>query len=377
MYFDYCATTPISEEVLEAMRPFLGDDFGNPSSLHQYGRKAAQAITHARNQVAALLRANSEEIIFTSGATEANNLALMGNLRPWENTRAHLITSAIEHHSVLHTAEALERMGCDVTYLPVDSRGLISIDELRRAIRSETRMISIMHVNNEIGTIQPLVEIGKIAAEHAIIFHCDAVQGIGLLDVDVKELGIDLLSISAHKIYGPKGVGALYIQDGIEIQNLFYGGSQERAIRPGTENVPGIIGLGKAAELVQQNKHKNKQHIAELRDQLIYQLSSTIPNLVVNGPEGDLVCPHVLSLTFPGSVAEMMQIQLSMNDIAISLGSACNSKEIAPSHVLLAMGLSSADADATIRISIGNETTQEEINRLAETLPDVASACKI
>jgi cysteine desulfurase len=377
MYFDYCATTPISEEVLEAMRPFLGDDFGNPSSLHQYGRKAAQAITHARNQVAALLHANSEEIIFTSGATEANNLAIMGNLRPWENTRAHLITSAIEHHSVLHTAEALERMGCDVTYLPVDSRGLISIDELRRAIRSETRMISVMHVNNEIGTIQPLAEIGKIAAEHAIIFHCDAVQGIGLQDVDVKELGIDLLSISAHKIYGPKGVGALYIQDGIEIQNLFYGGSQEKAIRPGTENVPGIIGLGKAAELVQQNKHKNKQHIAELRDQLIFQLSSIIPNLMVNGPEGDLVCPHVLSLTFPGSVAEMMQIQLSMNDIAISLGSACNSKEIAPSHVLLAMGLSPADADATIRISIGNETTQEEITKLAEILPNVASACKI
>ena len=377
MYFDYCATTPISEEVLEAMRPFWRGDFGNPSSLHQYGRAAAQGIMNARNQVAALLHANAEEIIFTSGATEANNLALMGIMRPWEGAGGHLITSAIEHHSVLHAANALEKMGCSVTYLPVDSRGMISSRDLRQAIRSETRMISIMHVNNEIGTIQPLAEIGKIAAEQNIIFHCDAVQGIGLLDLDVRKLGIHLLSISAHKIYGPKGVGALYIQNGIKIQNLMYGGSQERGIRPGTENVPGIIGLGKAAELVQKNKHDNRKHVAELRDQLTRTLRSTIPNLVVNGPEGDLVCPHVLSLTFPGCVAEMMQIQLSMHDIAISLGSACNSKEIAPSHVLLAMGITSANADATIRISIGNETTQEEINKLAKILPDVASACKI
>lgn len=377
MYFDYCATTPVHEAVLETMRPFWRDDFGNPSSLHQYGRKAAQGILNARNQVAALLHANAEEIIFTSGATEANNLALMGIMCPWENKRTHLITSVVEHHSVLHTAEALERMGCDVTYLPVDSKGMISIEELRQAIRAETCMISIMYVNNEIGTIQPLAEIGKIAAEQNVIFHCDAVQGIGLLDLDVKELGIHLLSLSAHKIYGPKGVGALYIQDGIEIQNLFYGGSQERKIRPGTENVPGIIGLGKAAELVQKNKYRNKQHVADLRDQLIRQLSSTIPNLVINGPKGDLVCPHVLSLTFPGSVAEMMQIQLSMQDIAISLGSACNSKEIAPSHVLLALGLTQEAADATIRVSIGNETTQEEITKLAEILPIVASACKI
>ena len=377
MYFDYCATTPVYDEVLEAMRPFWQENFGNPSSLHMDGQKAAKALQQARVQVADLIGANADEIIFTSGATEADNLALLGIMRPWEGKPVHLITSVIEHHAVLHTAQALEKMGCTVTYLPVDSRGLISINDLRHAIRKETRLISIMYVNNEIGSIQPIEEISKIAQEYGILFHCDAVQGVGLLELNVKDIGIQLLSVSAHKIYGPKGVGALYLQNGIEMQNLFYGGAQERKIRPGTENVPGIVGFGKAAEITAKNRQKNKQHAKMLRDRLISNLRLQVPHLVVNGPEGELVCPNILSLTFPGSIAEMMQIRLAQQGVAVSLGSACNSKEITPSHVLLALGLSHEAADATIRISIGNPTTEEEIRKLSELLTNVASACKI
>ncbi|MHB8806457.1 MAG: cysteine desulfurase family protein [Anaerolineaceae bacterium] len=377
MYFDYCATTPISTEVLEAMHPFWQENFGNPSSLHQHGQIAAKALQHAREQVGGLLDADEGEIIFTSGATEADNLALMGILRPWENKTVHLITSRVEHHAVLHTAQALEKMGCLVTYLPVDSTGMIDLDDLRRAIRKETRLISIMHVNNEVGTIQPIAEIGKIAKENGILFHCDAVQGVGFLDVNVKEMGVQLLSLSAHKVYGPKGVGALYLQKDIEIQNLFYGGSQEKKVRPGTENVPGIVGFGKAAEVIRKDRVSNKQHAGRLRDQLIHALKVNIPDLVVNGPVDDQVCPHVISLTFPGSVAEMMQIRLAMQGVAVSLGSACNSKEIAPSHVLLAMGLSREAADATIRVSLGAPTTADEVKLLSQLLPAAASACKI
>lgn len=377
MYFDYCATTPLSDEVLEAMRPFWQENFGNPSSLHMEGKIAARALEHARCQVAELLHTDKEEIVFTSGATEANNLALLGVLRPWEDKKAHLITSAVEHHSVLHIAQACERMGCAVTYLPVDAKGLISPHELRRAIRKETRLISIMHVNNEIGSVQPIEEIGKIAAENNLYFHCDAVQGMGLLEVMVKDVGIHLLSISAHKMYGPKGTGALYVQKGIPIQSLMYGGSQEGRIRPGTENVPGIVGLGKAAELASRHRHENRLYIGHLRDRLIRSLRQACPNLLINGADGDRVCPHVVSLTFPGSIAEMMQIKLAMQGVAVSLGSACNSREIEPSHVLLAIGLKRESADATIRVSIGNKTTIEEIIRLSEILPSVASACRI
>jgi len=377
MYFDYCATTPISTEVLEAMHPFWQENFGNPSSLHQHGQIAANALQHAREQVAGLLDADEGEIIFTSGATEADNLALMGILRPWENKIVHLITSSVEHRAVLHTAQALEKMGCLVTYLPVDSTGMIDLVDLRRAIRKETRLISIMHVNNEVGTIQPIAEIGKIAKENGILFHCDAVQGVGFLDVNVKEMGVQLLSLSAHKVYGPKGVGALYLQKDIEIQNLFYGGSQEKKIRPGTENIPGIVGFGKAAEVIRKDRVGNKQHVRVLRDQLIHALKVNIPDLVVNGPADDRVCPHVISLTFLGSVAEMMQIRMAMQGVAVSLGSACNSKEIAPSHVLLAMGLSREAADATIRVSLGAPTTADEIKLLSQLLPTAASACKI
>jgi len=377
MYFDYCATTPVSEEVIKAMQPFWRGNFGNPSSLHQYGRVAAEGMEFARNQVASLIGAKAHEIIFTNGATEANNLALLGMLHPWRRESGHLITSSIEHHSVLHTAHFLEKMGFEVTYLPVGEDGLISPQSVEKAIRPDTNLISIMLVNNELGTIEPAAEIGKIAHQHAIPFHCDAVQGIGLLDVDIESMQVDLLSLSAHKIYGPKGVGALAVRDGIEISSIFHGGSQEKHLRPGTENVPAIIGLVKACELVTAYKEQDRKKIIDFRMQLIKGLKQYIPDVVVNGAQGEKVCPHVLSLTFPGCVAEMIQIRLSMQDVAISLGSACNSKDIAPSHVLLAVGLSRENADATIRISLGRETTQEEITRLSEILPDVVSACRI
>ena len=377
MYFDYCATTPVSEEVIAAMQPFWRIDYGNPSSLHQYGRIAAESMEHARVQVAASIGAKAHQIIFTSGATEANNLALLGILQPWQQEGAHLITSSIEHHSVLHTAQFLEKMGCEVTYLPVNKAGLISPESVEQAIRANTRLISIMLVNNELGTVQPVAAIGKIAHQHGIPFHSDAVQGIGLLDVDSERMGIDLVSLSAHKIYGPKGAGALMVRTDIAISNIFHGGSQEQYLRPGTENVPAIIGFGKACELVSMNKEHDRNVISGLRKQLVENLRKRIAGLRVNGAQGTDLCPHVLSLTFPDCVAEMMQIRLSKQDVALSLGSACNSKEIMPSHVLLAIGLSREEADATIRISLGRETTQEEVARLSEILPDVASACRI
>lgn len=377
MYFDYCATTPVSEEVIAAMQPFWRIDYGNPSSLHQYGRIAAESMEHARVQVAASIGAKAHQIIFTSGATEANNLALLGILQPWQQEGAHLITSSIEHHSVLHTAQFLEKMGCEVTYLPVNKAGLISPESVEQAIRANTRLISIMLVNNELGTVQSVAAIGKIAHQHGIPFHSDAVQGIGLLDVDSERMGIDLVSLSAHKIYGPKGAGALMVRTDIAISNIFHGGSQEQYLRPGTENVPAIIGFGKACELVSMNKERDRNVISGLRKQLVENLRKRIAGLRVNGAQGTDLCPHVLSLTFPDCVAEMMQIRLSKQDVALSLGSACNSKEIMPSHVLLAIGLSREEADATIRISLGRETTQEEVARLSEILPDVASACRI
>lgn len=272
MYFDYCATTPVSEEVIAAMQPFWRVDYGNPSSLHQYGRIAAENMERARDQVAALIGAKAHEIIFTGGATEANNLALLGILQPWQPEGAHLITGSTEHHSVLHTAQFLEKVGCEVTYLPVDKDGLISPESVEQAIRANTRLISIMLVNNELGTVQPVAAIGKIAHRHGIPFHSDAVQGIGLLDVDSTGMGIDLLSLSAHKIYGPKGAGALMVRSDIKISNIFHGGSQENQLRPGTENVPAIIGLGKACELVSMHREHDSNMIAGLRKQLIENL---------------------------------------------------------------------------------------------------------
>jgi len=370
IYLDYCATTPLHPGVREAMLPALEADFGNPSSLHWAGQRAAGLLKGARADIASALGCTPDEIIFTSGATEADNLALFGTLRLLPPDKAHLITSAIEHHAILHAAQELERAGYTVTYLPVDARGLVNLEDVRRAIRPETALISIMLVNNEVGSIQPIAEIAKIARAHGLLFHTDAVQGMGLLDVDVNDLGVDLLSLSAHKIYGPKGIGALYVRNGAELSPLIVGGSQEGSRRAGTENVAGILGLAAAIILVREHRAGERVRMLPLRQRLIRGLQAAGPGVTVNGPEEE-VAPHIVSVSFAGADAEMLLIRLSNEGFAVSLGSACNSKSIEPSHVLTAMGLRREQIESTLRISLGMPTTQEQVDLFVEALARV------
>jgi len=370
VYLDYCATTPVHPDVRAAMLSTLDEDFGNPSSMHWAGRRAGILITQARAEVAAGIGSRPEEIYFTSGATEADNLALFGVLRQYRPGDAHLIISAIEHHAILHAAAQLVREGYDVTILPVDSDGHVDPQSVRQAIRSETVLISVMLVNNETGAIQPVEEIGAIAAEHGILMHTDAVQAISNLDVNVHNLNVHLLSLSGHKVYGPKGIGALYIGKGVRIMPVAYGGSQEKGLRPGTENIPGIVGLGAAFRFAQNHKAEERKRQAQLRDHLIMGLRARIPQVVINGPS-EKVAPHVVSASFLGSDGEMMLIRLNAEGIAVSMGSACTSKSIEPSHVLTAMGLPREQIEGTLRISLGYPTTESELDRFLEVIPAV------
>ena len=375
IYLDYCATTPVAPEVAAAMLPVLESGFGNPSSLHGFGRQAKATLNTARTQVANRIGAEPQEIIFTSGATEADNLALFGVAAGFEGKDAHLITSSIEHHAVLHAAQRLEEMGWRVTYLPVGKEGLVAADDVANAIQPDTRLISLMMVNNEVGTIQPIREIGVIARSSGILFHTDAVQGLGLLPVSVDDLGVDLLSLSGHKMYGPKGVGALYIRQGTPLKSLLVGGPQENEYRAGTENMPGIVGLGAAVVLCEAKLKTEHERLLALRKYFLDELSSRVDHFQVNGA-ADRVSPHVISVTFFDSDGEMMLFLLDQQRIAVSMGSACNAKTVAPSHVLLAMGLSLEEADATLRISLGYPTTRAEIDRLLEILPQVVEQCR-
>lgn len=370
IYLDYCATTPVHPNVRAAMMAALDVDFGNPSSLHWAGQRASDLLEQAREDVASTLGCTPEEIIFTAGATEADNLALFGTLCRHRLYKAHLITSAIEHHAILHAAQELENEDCTVTYLPVDTRGLVDPEDVRRAIRPETALISIMLVNNEVGSIQPVAEISKIAREHRIPLHSDAVQGMGLLDVDVNALGVDMLSLSAHKIYGPKGIGALYVRDGIALSPLIVGGSQEESRRAGTENMPGILGLAAALRLVHAHREEERARMLQLRAHLIRGLHAIGANITVNGPDNE-VAPHIVSVSFPGADAEMLLIRLDQEGFAVSMGSACNSRSIEPSHVLTAMHLSREQIESTLRISLGMPTTQQEIDLFTEMLTRV------
>ena len=375
IYLDYCATTPVHPIVRDAVLSALEADFGNPSSLHWAGQNAAGLLKQARADVASALGCAPDEIIFTSGATEADNLAIFGGLKRLPPNKTHLITSAIEHHAVLHAAQELEREGCAVTCLPVDGRGLVDPEDVRRAIRPETALISIMLVNNEVGSIQPIAEISRIARERGICLHTDAVQGIGLLDVDVSALGVDMLSLSAHKVYGPKGIGALYVRRGIELSPLIVGGAQEGSRRAGTENVPGILGLAAAVKLVRGHRAEERARLLGLRERLVNAMQASGPGVIVNGPKEE-VAPHVVSVSFEGADAEMLQIRLNQEGFAVSLGSACNSKSIEPSHVLTAMGLPREQIEATLRISLGMFTTEAEldlfVDALTRVLPRVA-----
>jgi len=348
----------------------LDADFGNPSSMHWAGKDSRQLIDQSRADVASGIGCQPSEIVFTSGATEADNLALFGILRLFPSNEAHLITSAIEHHAVLHAAHRLEQDGYSVTYLPVDEHGLVNPEDVRRAIRPETKLISIMYVNNEVGSVQPIAEIGKIAHEHNIRFHTDAVQAVGLFDVNVDDLNVDTLSLSAHKIYGPKGIGALYLRAGLELAPMILGGPQEHSLRAGTENVPGIVGLGAAMNHVRQHRAEERVRIMELRKSLIDRLRAQAPEVIVNGLE-EATAPHILSISFVGADAEMMLIRLDGEGIAVSLGSACNSKSIEPSHVLTAMKLPQEQIDSTLRFSLGMPTTKDEIDVLLDVITSV------
>ena len=368
IYLDHNATTPVDAEVLDAMLPYFSVEFGNAASIHTVGQRARAAAETAREQVAGLLGARPQEIVFTSGGTESDNHAIFGIVRNAPGATKHVITTAIEHEAVLNTCQALAKEGVDVTYLGVDANGLADPEALRDAIRPQTCLISVMHANNELGTVQPLEEIGRIAAQNDIYFHTDAVQSAGKLAMDVDKLGVDLLSISGHKFYAPKGVGALYIRGGTRLKPLLYGGHHQRGFRPGTENVPGIVGLGKAAEIAHRCSPGDAARIAQLRNTLESGLVSRIPEARVNAG-GSPRTPNTTNVTFPGIEGEALIIALDMKGIACSTGAACSSGATEPSHVLTAIGLTAEDARASIRFSLGRHTTQAEIDYALEAVP--------
>ncbi len=361
VYLDYSATTPVKPEVLEEMLPHFSVKFGNPSSLYHIGFEAKDEMQQARMRLANLIGASWDEIFFTSGGTEANNWALMGAAKARKGKGSHIITSKIEHHAVLHTCKYLEDEGYDVTYLNVDDKGRVSIDDLKEAVTDNTILISIMFANNEVGTIQPVKEIAAVAKEHDILFHTDAVQALGNVPIDVKNLGIDLMSVSAHKIYGPKGVGALYIRKGLVIPNLLYGGGQENKKRPGTENLPGIVGFGRAAELANSNLFDHISEVGRLRDYFVAEIIRQIEDVAVNG-DVDNRLPGNASITFDYVEGEALLLYLDTKGIYASTGSACSSATFSPSHVLSAMGLPVEKVYSTLRFSIGDFTTKEDID---------------
>lgn len=375
IYLDYNATTPVDPAVLEAMLPYFSGAFGNAGSIHSEGQRARGAVDAARDSVAAFVGAKPGEIVFTSGGTEADNLAIFGIARGaakagMPGKGRHVVTTSIEHHAVLNACQQIEKEGVAVTYVPVGRGGVVDPEDVRRALRPETALISVMHANNELGTIQPIEEIGRIAKEADVYFHCDAVQSAGKLPLDVNVLGADLLSISAHKIYGPKGVGALYVRSGTLLDPQFHGGHHERDRRPGTENVAGIVGLGKAADLARQRLATNERsEIAALRDRFEEALLSAIPSIGVNGDRAQRVC-NTTNLTFPAAGGEALCIALDLQGLACSTGAACSSGAVEPSHVLLAIGLSPDEARSSLRISLGRSTTREEIERAIALMPN-------
>jgi len=368
IYLDYNATTPMDRRVLEAMLPYFTEKFGNPSSIHTSGREAKVAIEDARAKVANLLGAEPEEIIFTSGGTEADNLAIKGIA--FARKEGHIITSSIEHHAVLNAVKWLEKRGFEVTYLPVDEYGIIDPDDVRKAIKKETILITIMFANNEVGTIEPVQEISEIAREKGIPFHTDAVQAVGKIPLNVKELGVDMLSLSGHKFYGPKGIGALYRKRGMKVEPLFHGGEHEKRMRAGTENVPGIVGLGEAAQIALAEMEEEENRIRKLRDKLEEGIAEKIPEVIILGhPEKRLF--NTLGICVKYVEGESILLQLDFEGIEVSSGSACTSGSLEPSHVLLAMGLPHEIAHGSIRFSLGKGNTEKDIDRVLDVMPPI------
>jgi cysteine desulfurase len=369
IYLDNNATTPVLPEVFAAMQPYFGEQFGNASSIHHYGQQTRAAVEDARESAAALLGCRASEIIFTSGGTEADNLAIAGMLGPGD----HVITSSVEHHAVLLACKHLEEIGVDVTVLPVDGRSLVDPADVRRALRTETKLISVMMANNETGVLQPVEEIGRIAAGAGVYFHTDAVQAAGKVEVDVKRIGCHALSISGHKLHAPQGVGALYVRRGIPIRPLFYGGRHERSRRAGTENVPGIVGLGKAAQLAKEALDRgDDKKMAALRDRLQKGIVGQVEDARVNGDDATRV-PNTTNIHFDFIDGEAMVIALDLKGLAVSTGAACSSGAIEPSHVLLAMGLRRDQARASIRFSLGKQTVAEDIDIALALVPETVA----
>ncbi len=370
IYLDYAATTPTHPEVVREMLPFFNQIYGNPSSVYQLAQRAKGAVEEAREKIARLINAKAREIVFTSGGTEADNMALKGMAYANKGWGNHIITSKIEHYAVLNTCGWLERQGFKVTYISVDRYGMIDLDELKKSLTDKTILISIMHANNEVGIIEPIAEISKIAQEMGICFHTDAVQTVGKIPLDVKKLGVNLLSISGHKLYGPKGVGALYIRQDVKISPLIHGGHHERNKRAGTENVPGIVGLGKACEIIAKEMPDEGKRLKMLRDKLYKGLNTRIDEIALNGHLQDGL-PGILNISVKYVEGESMLLNLDLDGICVSSGSACTSGSLEPSHVLLAMGIPPEDAHGSLRFSLGRDTTTEDIDRVIEVLPPI------
>ncbi|MEA2055161.1 MAG: cysteine desulfurase NifS [Candidatus Thermoplasmatota archaeon] len=365
IYLDHASTTPVDKEVLKAMKPYFSQKYGNASSLHSFGREAKKALEKSREQVAKIIGAKSEEIIFTGGGTESDNIAIKGVA--FRMRKGHIITSKIEHPAVMEMCRHLEQKGFEVTYLPVDKYGIINPDDVKNAIKDDTILITIMHANNEIGTIEPIEEIAKIAKENGVPFHTDAVQSVGKIPIDVKNIGVDMLSISAHKIYGPKGTGALYVREGTKIEPIVHGGGHERGLRSSTENIPGIVGLGRACELAKERMNDDAKRITWLRDKLIKGVLE-IEETYLNGhPEKRLA--NNAHFRFTAIEGESLVLSLDGKGIAGSTGSACSSKKLRPSHVLMAIGLNEVQAHGSLRLTLGRENTEDEIEYVLEVLP--------
>ncbi|MGD0276703.1 MAG: cysteine desulfurase NifS [Syntrophales bacterium] len=370
IYMDYAATTPTDPDVLASMLPYFSEIYGNPSSLHAFGQEAKYAVEKARDTIASFIGASADEIVFTSGGTESDNFAVKGVAHARKNKGNHIITSAIEHHAVLETGSFLEKNGFEVTRLPVDEYGLVRAVDVEKAITDKTILISVMHANNEIGTIQPIAEIGAIARKHGIIFHTDAVQTCGHIPINVKDMNIDLLSASGHKLYGPKGVGILYIRKGTRIQPLMQGGDQEKGRRASTLNVPGIVGMGKAVELAGENMSREAERLTILRDRMIHDILSKIKHVRLNGhPVYRL--PNNVNVCIEFVEGESLLLNLDMEGIACSTGSACTSSSLEPSHVLLAIGLPHEIAHGSLRFTLGRHTTGEDVDHVLNVLPGI------
>ncbi|MCZ3365088.1 cysteine desulfurase NifS [Methanobacterium veterum] len=375
IYMDHSATSPVDPEVFEAMKPYFVDNFGNASTLYSLGRDARKAMEAAREQVASLIGAKPEEVIFTSGGTESDNIAIKGTVYRLKNKGNHIITSAIEHPAVRETCKYLEKNGFEVTYLPVYEEGIVRVSDLEDAITDKTILITIMHANNEIGTIQPIAEIGKIARENKIYFHTDAVQTIGKIPVNVEEMNVDMLSLSAHKVYGPKGIGALYVKKGVRLEPIIHGGGHEKGLRPGTENVSGIVGLGKACELAEKNLLEDAKYITNLRDKLIDGILNSIEQSYLDGHRTKRL-PNNVNLRFTGIEGESLVLHLDSKGVAASTGSACSSKSLEPSHVLIALGLEHVEAHGSLRLTLGKENTEEEVDYVITAVKEVVETLR-